>query len=71
MTEGYTPAAVPQRVKVAKAPPVLTTIVKALGKVAVWAVKHPEVIISIARQIRAEDTVKQQQRAIARKPNLQ
>jgi hypothetical protein len=44
----------------------LRAVAKGLTKGALWAVQHPEVIISIVRQIKAEDAAKQARRAIPR-----
>jgi hypothetical protein len=44
----------------------LRAVAKGLTKGALWAVTHPEIIVSILRQIKAEDAAKQSRRAVPR-----
>jgi hypothetical protein len=71
MVDELVPPVVAQRSVVtdpspAKTSRVLQTIAKGLAKAAVWAVKHPEVVINIVRQIKADETMKQQRQAMPR-----
>jgi hypothetical protein len=39
-------------------------VAKGLTKIAVWAVTHPEIVIQIVRQVRAEEKAKQTKASI-------
>ena len=63
MVDELVPSAVTKRTLREPPPPtskVLQRIAKGFAIAAVWVVKHPEVVVNIVRQIKAEQAAKQQ-----------